>query len=392
MKKTTLGISQTLILFFSQALTLQVLFYPLVLLNLFSHLPKILNNKKMIFGFFLIFIAAISIYIRGASIPYAIILLRFYCGIILVYGAFICNKNLQITYAAFWIVVLFVLYEAISLSLALTPFSYANFINAGIGHEIEGRMTLDANTRRTYGPAMNSSVSGSILAIIFFYILIGNNQFLLFKNNNMLLLAGLFIAFVLCGSGTAMVVFACLSLIYIISIRKKNNKRISFFHFPKFMTLSMVLTLLLIIFGVFLNDFVAGVSSVKWNFNYVINSINYKTFQVTVFDNYKILLFGSDLSGLGVESAGGDFVMLSFVYHFGLIYVLMFLAYLFYICRPENRIFLFIGLISAFHYGTVFTLMGQVFFGALMAGSVLSKEFLQYRDKLSKSYTKQIEV
>lgn len=346
----------------------------------------------MIFGFFLIFIAAISIYIRGASIPYAIILLRFYCGIILVYGAFVCNKNLQITYAAFWIVTLFVLYEAISLSLGLTPFSYANFINAGIGHEIEGRMTLDANTRRVYGPAMNSSVSGSILAIIFFYILIGNNQFLLFKNNNMLLLAGLFIAFVLCGSGTAMLIFACLSLIYIINIRNKNYKKISFFHFPRFMTLSMVLTLILIFFGVFLTDFIMGVTNAKWNIDTYISGFNFKLFQISIFDSYKMILFGADLSGLSLESAGGDFVMLSFVYHFGLIYVLIFLAYLFYICRPENRIFLLLGIVSTFHYGTVFTLMGQVFFGALMAGSVLSKEFLQYRDNLSKSYTKQIEV
>lgn len=388
MRKSLLGVFQTLILFFSQALTLQILFYPLVLMNLLRYLPKVLNNNKLVFGFLLIFIAAISIYIRGASISYMIILLRFYCGIILVYGAFVCNKNLQVTRAAFWIFILFVLYEFISLSLGLTPFTYVNFTNAGIANEVEGRISLANTSVRPFGPAMNSSVSGSILAIAFYYVLLGRGQFLQFKNNNLPLLIGLFFSFVFCGSGTAMAVFLCLSIIYFIRSLKTPNKILSFFYLPRFLSIFIVLAFLSISLGLFFSDFLTGVLITKWNAESFIVGLNYKLFQLTIFDSYSTILFGSDLSGLKAESAGGDFVFLSFVYHFGLIYVLIFVLYLLYICKPENRIFLFIGFISTFHYGTTFTLMGQVFFGALIAGSVLSKEFLQHSVNLSQSYTK----
>ena len=377
MRKSSLGVFQTLVLLFSQVLTLQVMFYPIVLVNLLKHLPRVLKNKKIGFGFLLIIFAAISISMRGSSIPFAIILLRFYCGIILVFGAFYCNKNLQITYVSFWLFILFIGYEFFSLALGSTPFMYANFVNAGIENEIAGRVALGNNTMRVVGPAMNSSVSGSILAVIFFYILIGSKKSLQFEQKNLPLLVGLFITFMLCGSGTAIVVFMCLLLVYVFSRRKIPIRKSSFGLFAKLMTISFVLVILAISFGVFFADFLEGLVNSKWNIDYFISGINYKILQIAVLDELQMILLGADLSGSSSESSGGDFVMLSFVYHFGLIYVVAFTTYLFYVCKPENRVFLFTGLLSSMHYGTLFTLTGQVFFGALMAGSVCSKEFLQ---------------
>ena len=248
MRKSSLGIFQALILFFSQAMTLQVLFYPLVLLNLITYLPRVLKNKKVIFGFLLIFFAAISVAMRGSSIPYAIILLRFYCGIVLVYGAFACNKNLQITQVSFWVFISLIGYEFVSLVLGLTPFYYANFVNAGIESEIEGRVALANNSVRPVGPTMNSSISGSILAIIFFYIIIGRKKFLLFDQHTLWLLTGTFVAFILCGSGTAMVVSIFLLFMYAISGREIPSRKLNFRFSKKLTTISFILAILVIAF------------------------------------------------------------------------------------------------------------------------------------------------
>lgn len=383
MRKSSLGAFQALILLFSQALTIQVLFYPLVMVNLIRHLPSVLNNKKIIFGFLIISFAAISIYMRGGSIDFTIILLRFYCGIILVTAAFTISKNLQITHVSFWIFTLFVFYEYISLTFGLTPFTYVNFVNYGIESEIEGRIALgDTGFMRVVGPTMNSSVSGTILAIMFFYILIGSKKFLLFKRKNLLLLVGLFIAFVLTGSTTAMVSFVFLLLVYVVSGRVLPIGKFNFNFSPKLMAISLMLLISLIISSYIFSDYLDGVMATKWNLEYFMLGINYKLFQITVLDNLQTILFGADLTASSVNSAGGDFIMLSFVYHFGLIYVSVFIAYLFYICKSENRVFLFVGLLSTMHYGALFTLTGQAFFGALIAGSVFSKEFLQNRAKL----------
>ena len=388
MRKSSLAVFQASILLFSQALLLQVLFYPLVLVNLLKHLPRALKNKKIVFGILLIVFAAISIFMRGSSIPLAITLLRFYCGIILVFGAFYCNKNLKITYVSYWIFILFIGYEYFSLALGSTPFMYANFVNAGIENEIAGRVALENNTARTFGPAMNSSVSGSILAVIFFYILIGSKRFLQFEQKNLPLLVGLFIAFILCGSATASAVFIFLLLVYVFSGSKMHIRKSSFRRLPRLMVISFILVMLAIAFGMFFRDFLDGLVISKLNINYFIDIINYKILQMSVLIDPQMILLGADLSESSSESSGGDFVMLSFVYHFGLIYVVAFSVYLFYACRPENRVFLFAGLLSSMHYGTLFTLTGQVVFGALMAGSLRSKEFLHHSGNLPKSYTK----
>ena len=381
MRNFSLGTFQASILLFSQALTVQVLFYPLVIFNIIRHLPSALTNKKIILGFFLIFFALISILMRGASIEMTILLVRFYCGIILVSTAFTISKNVQITRMLFWIFALFVFYEYISLMIGVTPFTYVNFVNAGIESEISGRVSLGNNVMRAVGPTMNSSASGSILAIMFFYILIGNNKFLLFKSKT-LLLVGLLMAFVLTGSMTAMIVFIFLLLAYVTSNRRPSIERFNSNFLLRLTIIFLVLLIFTIISSYIFSDYLDGVIAVKWNWRYLMEGIDYKLFQISVLNNLQTVLFGADLTDSTVESAGGDFIMLSFVYHFGLIYVSAFIAYLFYICKSENRVFLFAALLSSIHYGTLFTLTGQVFFGALIVGSVCTKEFLQCRSKL----------
>jgi hypothetical protein len=376
------GAIQALILLFSQALTLQIFFYPLIILNILRYLPFFLTDKKIIIGLFLIIFAVISILARGASIDLMIILVRFYCGIIIVTAMFTLNKNLQITNLMFWVFILFVYYEYISLMFGFTPFTYANFVNIGIESEIEGRVSIGNNAIRTVGPSMNSSVSGSILAIMFFHVLIRNKNFIIFKPKKLLLLTGLFVAFVLCRSATAMVVFIFLLLFYVASDFRRPVGKSYLKLSLKFIIIFFILLTLTIISNYIFPSFLNNITDAKWNLDYFVESIDYKIFQISLINDFQTIFFGADLTTSEIESAGGDFIILSFIYQFGIIYVTAFIAYLFYICKAENRLFLFVALLSSMHYGTLFTLTGQVFFGALIVGSVCAKELLQGRDKL----------
>ncbi len=382
MRSFSFGAIQALILLFSQALTLQIFFYPLIILNILRYLPFFLTDKKIIIGLFLIIFAVISILARGASIDLMIILVRFYCGIIIVTAMFTLNKNLQITNLMFWVFILFVYYEYISLMFGFTPFTYANFVNIGIESEIEGRVSIGNNAIRTVGPSMNSSVSGSILAIMFFHVLIRNKNFIIFKPKKLLLLTGLFVAFVLCRSATAMVVFIFLLLFYVASDFRRPVGKSYLKLSLKFIIIFFILLTLTIISNYIFPSFLNNITDAKWNLDYFVESIDYKIFQISLINDFQTIFFGADLTTSEIESAGGDFIILSFIYQFGIIYVTAFIAYLFYICKAENRLFLFVALLSSMHYGTLFTLTGQVFFGALIVGSVCAKELLQGRDKL----------
>ena len=376
MRKFSLGTIQTTVLLFSQALTVQVLFYPLIIINIILNSKRISVDKKILFGFFLVFLSGISILVRGGSIELMVILVRFYCGIVLVYAAFVSNKNLKINNSSFLLFILFVFYEYASLMIGVTPFSYRNFINSGIESEIESRFSLGDNVVRAFGPSMNSSVSGSIIAIMFFYIIITSKKLSFLNFRNMFLLFGLFASFVMCGSTTALIVFVILLLVYVLNFRRlpAGNFNLKFFIKLIFVILSFVS--FVIILSVIFSDFFDALISAKWNLSYFIELAQYKLLQISVLNSLQSVLFGADLGASTVESAGGDFIILSFVYHFGLIYVIAFFGYLFYICRSENKVFLFVGILSSMHYGTLFSLTGQVFFGALIAGSVCAKEFL----------------
>ncbi len=379
--KFSLGKFQALILVFSQALVIQQLFFPLVILNSIRYLPKVLNDKKIIMGIFLIIFAIISLLMRDAPIELTINLLRFYCGIILVYAAFYINKNLQITSISFFLFSAFIFYEYIFLLLGITPFSYANFTNSGIESEIKGRVSLGGNVVRTFGPSMNSSVSGTILAIMIFYILIGGKKFLVFKRNNTLLLVSLSIAFLLCGSMTAIIIFIFLLFVYLASGRKFSNLRFGLNSLSTLLAIPLLIIIFLIMQYYNFSDFITALLTSKLNTDYLMFILNYKLSQILEMLDIKTLLFGAHLASSSVQSSGGDFIFLSFLYHFGLIYVIIFCVYIFYVCPAANRIFLFAALLSTMHYGTLFTLTGQAFFGALLAGSVFSNEFNRSRAK-----------
>ena len=368
LKKLRFGEMQGTALLFFQALTFQILFYPIIILNIVRNSVHFLNNLKIVTGVLLIILAAISISIRGASYELVGTLLRFYCGIILVSAAFILNKTLKISYMAMWIFAFFVFYEFLCLHLGSIPLSYANFDNAGIMDEIEARVSIGENLVRTFGPSMNSSVSGSILAVMIFIVLSRDAKLTRLRSKALLLT--LFSAFVLCGSISAMATFIFLMVNHVFSQRKlqvgvrKNRYVARLFPIYFFILLS-------ISFAIYMADgFFSALFSSKFNLDYLLFVLDYKLFQLEVFENLHMVLLGANLMNATVISTGGDFIILSFIYHFGLVFVVAFLSYLFFICSPENRVFLLAGILSSLHYGTLFSLTGQAFFGAIIAGSV----------------------
>lgn len=372
---------------FLQAFTFQILFYPIIILNIIRHPGQLAGSQKIVGGFLLILLAAISISIRGGSYELIVALLRFYCGIILVSAAFILNKNLKLSRLAMWIFVLFVFYEFLCLRFGLTPLSYANFVNSGIMDEIGGRVLISENSVRALGPSMNSSISGSILAIMIFFVLSRGNQ--LTTPRSIALLLSLFAAFVLCGSTSAMATFVFLLAAHVFSRRKLRN-RVSKKRYIARVFLIFSFVLPSVLFATYVEDgFYDALFTSKWNIDYLLFGLNYKLFQTEVFENIQMIFLGANLADAKLESTGGDFILLSFVYHFGIVFVIAFLAYLIFICRRENRVFLLAGMLSSLHYGTLFSLTGQAFFGAIIAGSLYADSRsikIHARPKLSEQH------
>ena len=108
------------------------------------------------------------------------------------------------------------------------------------------------------------------------------------------------------------------------------------------------------------------------SFDYINFVVNDK--YLALLDNMGLSLrnffLGADLSMFDKNQIGGDFAILNFIYLVGWPTVIIYFAYLMYLCANEFKFFLLAGLLSSLHYGTLFNLTGQVFFGALIAGSI----------------------
>ncbi len=351
---------QVLLLFFGQFLGLQILFYPLIIFNIFRRPLVILAQPKFMIGFFFMILIAFSLFIRGATTDFVINSMRFYFGLLIVFFAFYANPRLRITSVLQWVFAILCILELLFYYLGITFFTYQNFNSLQFA---ESRILIGESSARAIGPALNSSVSGTISAVMFFIII----KFGKVKKEKYLLLF-LLLALIVTGSTTALIIFILLGFYFFLSILKKNKLThvLGYFFF-------IVLALLVLLQIPFFGKTVEVLINSKWNYDY---------FEVVLNGKYQTLLssslassigdsfFGADLSMIDSSRIGGDSVMFNFIYLFGWPTVVIYIAYLFYLCRAEFKVFLLAGVISSMHYGTLFTLTGQLFFGALVAGSI----------------------
>ena len=360
---------QTTLLLFLQALGLKVIFYPLILLNILRKPQAIVKNPKLMVGFVIAVLTALSLVMRGASVNLLVHVMRFYFGLLIVYIAFYTNPRLRITKVSLWIFSIFNICEFFSFYLGLTFFSYSQINLPGIDiGEAESRVRIGESVSRVLGPALNSSISGSILAISFFIVIKNFSQFPLRDKQNKYLLFFIFLAFLLTGSTAAWIVFIFCGVNYFLGKGVKRKLTTSAVYSILFLALVFFVLLQIELFG----NLSKALISEKLNFDYLSLVVNNK--YLGLLDNmgssqWNIFL-GADLSMIDKNRIGGDFVILNFIYLVGWPTAIIYFAYLMYLCAKEFKFFLLAGLLSSLHYGTLFNLTGQVFFGALIAGSI----------------------
>jgi hypothetical protein len=102
--------------------------------------------------------------------------------------------------------------------------------------------------------------------------------------------------------------------------------------------------------------------------NYLLEVLRFKYSDIFE-SNIRDLFFGFNLSDESPDNLGGDLAILRFSEHCGLIFLLPLVFYIFWVCKPTNRIFLFAALVGSFHYGVIFSLTGKFFFAMVMTDS-----------------------
>lgn len=357
---------QTTLLLFLQALGLKVIFYPLMFLNILRKPQAILKNPKLTMAFVIVILTALSLVMRGASVDLLVNVMRFYFGLLIVYMAFYTNPRLRITNVSLWIFSIFNICEFLSFHLGLTFFSYSQINQSGA--DTESRVQIGEGIIRVLGPALNSSISGSILAISFFIVIKDFSQFSLRDKQNKYLLFFIFLAFLSTGSTTAWIVFIFCGVSHFLGRRKKRKLTYSAVYSFLFLALVVFALLQIELIGNLIESQISG----KLSFDYINFVVNDK--YMALLDNMGLSLWniflGADLSMFDTNQIGGDFVILNFIYLVGWPIAIIYFAYLMYLCANEFKFFLLAGLLASNHYATLFNLTGQVFFGALIAGSI----------------------
>lgn len=363
------------LMLFSQTLSTQLLVYPLALLSVARNATKTLPKQGFVAGSMVIGYVALSILFRGGSVELLVKLMQFYFGVIFLTMTFMVDRSLRIGAGTIWLFVILVLYEVVSSNLlGVEPFMYSHPDLSNVG--AAARANLGFGWSRAFGPALNSSVSGSILAIMFFVIVSRSRDLGTGCYTQWAYLAvPVFLAFLLCGSATSYMVFTFL-LLYQFAERKHGLKSRASRSSKSTGLWPAMLAFCGMLGGIalgiyFLADFFSALIEAKMNVEYFEFIWNLKSEQASQALSFSRLLFGADLVGVSPGNTGGDFVLLDALVKIGLLGMLGLFALLYAICPKENRLFLLAGWLSSMQYGTIFSLCGQVFFGALCANSLL---------------------
>lgn len=364
------------ILLFSQVLSIQFAFYPIIFLGLLGNLQRLVKSKFTLVIALFILTIAISLYLRGATMEMMLRSLQYYLGILLVALYFKINKDISIRP---WLIYCFlglVFYEVFCTNiLGNLAFFYDDpkeaLYNLSVNQLGFNRARTSSGFYRAFGPALNSSVSGSMFVILFFILLDKRKE-----GVSSALIALVFVGFVISASNTAVTVFIAMSIL--IFLKKIIKSPILFFpiFFVKVIGWGLIsLTIGYLFYSLFnlLFDF----ESLKSPFykETIIYVINDKKYMLThLLEQSENILFGRDLSSINIDmQIGGDSVIFNVVQNIGLYGLLGLFSILMWTCEKGKRIYIIGGFIASFHYGALFTLSGQFFFGAVATNAILRK-------------------
>ena len=272
--------------------------------------------------------------------------------------------------------------------------SFIDFVQLTRINNIFTRSALESESFRLLGPTLNSTVTSTILAVIIVSLFI-NKIFppssKMFFNNLMKItfldVILIIFTFILCASTTgylSLTLGLFLSLLVKIGKSKINwkinkNILISFgFLFSFFYILFSRIDILSNVISKFLE--------LKFNYGYISEVIDLKLFQqLALITNTRELLFGLNyVDGLYL---GGDFLLLNFVMHLGIIILVFFIILIYQQAKNINkRILITMIILSSLHYGTAFNIIGQFFLGLILTESFENRNISKIKNNNIKGY------
>lgn len=361
-------------LLFTYLLSGQALFYPILIGVLLTSLNirHRIKKSELVFSLasilFLYFVA-VSMWIRGASVIFIVRSSAFYVGLLFVSSVMFFNRKLKVTTWHLIMLGCVSIYEFLSLNLfRVTPIFYQYSAQFTSDFLLE-RSDFAGGVYRAIGPALNSSISGSIYAILFWYYLKVRN-FYVEGFKDYIVCTILLLAFLFSGSFTAVVTFAFIFvyLVYDQVKGKVKSKMISTGLLKKLILLLFLLSFAGMVFPVFLIAF----QQAKLNPEYLLFILNLKIQQLQVaIPDFFTLLFGDNLSSRGNQIATvGDALLIDFTATIGLVALILFVQFIYLNCHKKNRVFLIAAVLSSLHYGVLFSLTGQIVVAALITDSI----------------------
>jgi hypothetical protein len=293
----------------------------------------------------------------------AIKIIRFYLGgVFFMYALYRVKINTTIFTRVFYGLCLL---EAIYIR---TIGSYPGYIEkkfSEVGLTVFSRTAIGENSLRVLGPSFNSSITGSIIAIILVMIttrVVNKREELFTENLNRLDICALVITLLLCGSVSGYLILA-IGLLVVAS--KYLMRTLKTYKVQKNIIIITIFAVTAIA-GFLGTLFGKAIIQSKLNIEYLIFIINDKIMAVNAMDFISLLLpeteIKSSIYGAQISELGGDFILLNMIVKMGLVMTLIYLASLYYYsCVLNIRLFFCLALLGSVHYGVMFSVVGQLF-------------------------------
>ena len=251
------------------------------------------------------------------------------------------------------------------------------FSNTEINN-IFSRSALEGDSFRLLGPSLNSTVTSTILSVIIVSLFINKifppSSKMFFHNLikiTSLDLILIILSFILCASTTG---YLSLTLGLFLSLLMKIKKlRINWKINKNFLiSIGFILSIFYILFSRIqnLSNLILKFIELKFNYGYFSEVMDLKILnQIFLISNTRELLFG--LNNSDKLFIGGDFLLLNFIMHLGIILLILFLILIYQQAKNINkRILITMIIFSSLHYGTAFNIIGQFFLALILTDTV----------------------
>ncbi|EFA74416.1 hypothetical protein CRD_00152 [Raphidiopsis brookii D9] len=341
-----------------QQLGMQVVCYPLVIVIslVFSKRIKLLSYKYTVAPLALISLAALSLNLRDFPSGDVLNLIRFFTGFLLI-SFFFANSTVKLRYFSYS----FIAWSLIELCFLIflndqPPYIKSYLSNSDI--ESFSRAEFTYGNLRLLGPFINSSINGTYAGVLTLMLLLDPDLIfgkfeLRSKKREILLLSILSgVTLLYSGSATGFITTGFLLFLrlspYLFILRSKYVK--------------ILLTLSLIAFASFS---LGGIYFSKLDSNYLsfIFDLKLNQFFDRVNNVYDLVLGSPYETGF---IYGGDFLVLSMIDNFGIILAMLVFFTAWNQCGRKYRPYFLALSFSSLHYGTIFSLTGQVLFASLV--------------------------